>query len=476
MTTQSDAIKRLSNGAMVPLFFSMAVPIIISLLVAGLYNVVDGIYIAKGLGADAMAGVSMVLPLQMLMAASASLVGTGAASLIARKIGGQDHLAASAIALAALKVACILGGMFMLLGLCYLSQTLQLLGVSTTLKPFASTYMMPILLGAMIGITLQILGDIFRSEGKVKAMMMIIVMASVLNMILDPIFIFTFDMGVQGAAIATVVAQTIALVTGVVIYKRSAMIIKLQLSNRLPVKQYVYMLALGLPIFIAQLSMLTQIASINLSLQLLAPQVSDIWVGAYGMLGRLFTFIFLPLIGMLVAFQTICGFNFGANQLLRVKQSIGVALVVMSVYCTIMTLLLLLMPSYFMHIFTNNKIMLSSAVDIVYFSLWSFPFTGIVMIATGYYQAIGKVTHALFFSSLRVFFVFLPVLLLLHFMFSQIMTISLLFMAIPVTDIITVGFTLLYGRHEYCRLTVTSNTKSTMQDKTSLQQSLLNER
>jgi len=454
MSRQNDEITRLSNGPMLALFLSMAVPIIISLLVAGLYNVVDGIYIAKGLGADAMAGVSMVLPLQMLMAAGASLIGTGAASLIVRKIGAKDHLSASAIALGAFTMAIMLGAVFMLLGLCYLDQTLDLLGLSVTLKPYACDYLLPILCAAMIAITLQVLGDIFRSEGKVKAMMMIILLASFLNLLLDPLFIFVLDMGVQGAAIATVVSQTIAMVIGVVIYKRATMIIKLQRTNRLPLVQYVYMLALGLPIFIAQLSMLTQVASINLSLQLLAPQVSDLWVGAYGILGRLFTFVFLPLIGMLVAFQTICGFNYGANQLRRVKQSIGVALVVMSAYCTFMTLLLLLMPSYFIRIFTNNQYLINSAVDIVYFTLWSFPFTGIVMIVTGYYQAIGKVSHALFFGSLRIFFVFLPMLLVLHYLFAEIMTIRLLFIAIPMTDMLSVALTLLYGRHEYRRIAV----------------------
>ena len=452
MTTETDEIKRLSSGSMVPLFFSMAVPIIISLLVAGLYNVVDGIYIAKGLGADAMAGVSMVLPLQMLMAASASLIGTGAASLMVRKIGAKDRVAASAIALAAFKMATMLGIAFMLLGLCYLDETLALLGVSKTLNPFASDYAIPILLGAMIGIVLQILGDIFRSEGKVKAMMMIILLASLLNMIFDPVFIFALEMGVRGAAVATVVAQTIALLMGVVIYHRSPMMITLQLSNRLPLKQYFYMLALGLPIFIAQLSMLSQIASINLSLQIFSPHISELWVAAYGIICRVSTFVFLPLIGMLVAFQTICGFNFGANQPRRVKQSVRVALVVMSGYATMMALLLLLLPRHVMSLFTDNSSVLSCAVDIVYFTLWSFPFTAIMMIAPGYYQAIGKVRHALFFSGLRVFFVFLPVLLVLHFSLGQKMAIPLLFMAIPVTDMLAVAFTLLYGMREYRRV------------------------
>lgn len=457
MTTETNETKRLINAPMLSLFVSMALPIIISLLVAGLYNIVDGIYIARGLGADAMAGVSMVLPLQMLMAASASLIGTGAAALMARKIGANDRLGASAIALAAFKMAATLSIAFMLIGLCYLSETLDLLGLSATLQPFAIDYAQPILLGAMMGIMLQILNDIFRSEGKVKAMMLIILMASLLNMLLDPIFIFVLDMGVQGAAVATVVAQTLALLTAVIIYRRAPMIIQLQLSNRLAAKQYVYMLALGLPIFIAQLSMLTQIASINLSLQLLSPQASDLWVGAYGILGRLFTFIFLPLIGMLVAFQTICGFNIGANQLERVKQSIRVTLVVMSVYCTLIALLLLLIPQYFIGIFTSEQAVLNSAIDIIYLSLWSFPFTGMMMVATGYYQAMGNVGHALFFSSVRIFFVFLPVMLLLHLMLGQHMSIALLFIAIPVTDMLAVGFTLLYGIREYRRIVIDKN-------------------
>jgi len=450
MNHVTTGTKDLAQAPMYALFMRTAFPIIVALMVAGLYNVIDAIYIARGLGSEAMGAVSMIFPLQMFIAASASLVSTGAASLMVRFVGANEFDSASCVASAGLAICLILTVVFTVTGVLAMPFILSLLNVSEPLMVHAKSYAQPILIGAFAGMLLPLLADTFRSEGKMNAMMAMILLASLLNIILDPIFIFTLKMGVQGAAIATVLSQVIALSVGIWIFLSKGSLIRFRFDKNFGVHYWPVLLALGLPIFIAQLSMAVQAGSINYLLQNLSVDQGDLWVSAYGILGRLFTFVFLPLIAMLIAFQTICGFNTGAKLFSRVQESIWVALKVMSVYALIWTGLLLLFPDAFLSLFTQDDQVLELGKQIIHITIWTFPTAGVIMVATGYYQAVGRATRALLFSGMRVFIVFIPLLIFLPKSLGEMG----IFLTLPISDLVAVLLTIFLCSRDYRQLAI----------------------
>lgn len=443
----TEQTQLMAKEPMISLFLKTVVPIAISLLVAGLYNLIDGIYIARGIGTLAMAGVSMAAPLQMLIAAAASLISTGAASLLARHVGANNPKEAQKVASSSLGLAIVLSLVFTGLGVWYTPELLVVLGVSHDIFAPALDYAQPILIGASVAVILPLLADVFRSEGKVQPMMAMILLASVLNIILDPIFIFALGLGVKGAAIATVLAQFLAILFGLNYYLHNQTIIRFGSPLQLNVKLWWLVPGLGLPIFIAQLGMAAQAGIVNYLFQTL-PIDSDLWVGAYGILGRFFGFIFLPLIAMLIGFQTICGFNHGAGNSHRVKQSILVTLKVMTIYCSVLAALIIAFPTQIHSLFTSDLVVLEQIAEIVRITFWTFPFAAISMVATGYYQAIGKAAPSIGYSGLRVFLILIPLALLITPKFGT----TGLLVSMPIADIVTGLVILLFTRKDFINL------------------------
>ncbi len=444
---QTHQTQQLAEAPMLKLFLQTAVPIAISLLVAGLYNLIDGIYIARGVGTMAMAGVSMAAPLQMFIAAAAALVSTGAASLMARHIGAKNPEEAGKVATSALALAIALSVGFAVFGFTATPWMLSLIGVSDQIFEPALAYAQPILIGSVTAIILPLMADTFRSEGKIQPMMAMILAASLLNIILDPIFIFTLGLGVQGAAIATVLAQFLAILIGLHYYLSKGTLIRFGSTLQLNLRAWLIIPGLGLPIFIAQFGMAAQVGVINFLFQTL-PENSDLWVGAYGILGRLFMFIFLPLIAMMIAFQTICGFNHGAGNSERVKQSVTAAAKVMTGYCVVLAVFVLAFPTQIHSIFTSEQELLALVERFVRATFWTFPAAGLSMIAMGYYQAIGKAIPSIVYSGLRVFVIFIPLALLITPLFGEVG----LLVSMPIADLLALFLILLLTRKDFIRL------------------------
>ena len=438
----------LRHQSMLPLFMSASVPIAISMLMAGLYNVVDAIFIARWLGTNAMGGVSMVMPLQVVIAALASMISTGAASLLARHVGAHDLKAAARIATASFYVCGVFIAVMTIGGVLLTPWILTSLGVTEILMPYAEDYVYPILLGSFAPMLLPLMADIFRSEGKMKIMMVMILMASFLNIILDPIFIFVLGLGVKGAAIATILAQCCSLFYAYRIYHKGNTLIRLSRVNRWGMGDWGGILALGIPIFIAQLGMAVQTALMNYLIQSMPQVDGNEWVGIIGIHGRVFTFMFLPLIAMLVAFQTICGFNYGAKMMPRVKSSIICALGVMSVYGLLVGAFMLLFAEPVYGLFTQDERLLELAREIVNITVWTFPLIGFMMLSTGFYQAVGKAKAAIFYSGFRVFLILIPVMLYLANQWG----IFGVLVAFPIADVLSVVVIIAFCTRSYLSL------------------------
>ncbi|MEZ8824019.1 MATE family efflux transporter [Vibrio amylolyticus] len=442
--TQAESTQELAHTPIVPLFIQTAVPICIGLMMAGLYNVVDGIFIARWVGSEAIGAVSAVFPLQMLIAAIGAMISSGTASILTRSLGEGKIQVAGIIAGSAIELASIVSLVFFLVSYWYLPSILAFLSVPALFYDSAYAYAAPITMAAFVSIFLPVITDIFRAEGKVQIMMTLILTSSVLNIILDFVFIVVFDYGVKGAAAATVLAQLTAVGIGGWMYLQGKTLIRIQ--YRFSIQHWRSIALLGVPILMAQLSMGIQTGLINYQFHQLA---NEGWISAYGIIGRLSGFVILPLIAMLIAFQTICGYNLGANALERVSKSIKVALMFMTLYASIMMAIIVTIPETLMGVFTTDSDIIGYGRMIVYASIWGLPFAGFTMIATGYFQAKGQAVSATFYSSLRVVIVMSPLLLIM----PQYWGLHGIFIAIVVGDVAAAAITFALCSKAYRKLT-----------------------
>ncbi|WP_070971316.1 MATE family efflux transporter [Vibrio sonorensis] len=427
------------------LFLQTAIPISIGLLVVGFYNLVDGIFIARYVGEDAVGSVSLVFPIQIAISAIGAMISAGTASIITRHIGCSEMHKAGTVAGHALQIAAIGSVLCVFVGWYYIEPILELLSVDAEFYKNARLYLQPIVLTAGVSLFLPVAADFFRAEGKANAMMSLLLTSSILNIVFDYLLIAQFDMGVVGAAYATIIAQFVAILFAVVLYKRNKLDIRI--TWELSLAKWGPIFALGFPILIAQGSMGLHSALVNYKFSIYG--TAD-WIIAYGMIGRVAGFTFLPLIAMLIAFQTICGFNLGALKLDRVKQSIKVATKYMTAYACVITLLLLLFPRIAMSLFTQDPTFIMTGESLIYSTIWGLPLAGISMIATGFYQAKGHAMQAAFYSGLRVLIILPPLLWLLPSMLG----LSGIFIAIVAADLLNSLITLLLCLTPYNRLNV----------------------
>jgi putative MATE family efflux protein len=411
MTAQTD---RLGTAPIGKLFATMSLPIIMGMLVNGLYNIVDAIFVTRGVGSLAIGGVSIVFPVQMLVFAFAAILGSGAASVVSRKLGAKKNDEARHTAQTALMFSIIFAVVLTVIVLLAMEPILRLLGVTDALWDYSVDYLLPILYATPIAIVASVFNDLLRAEGKMKFMMMVMTLGSLLNIALDPIFIFVLDMGVRGAAIATVISQTCGLLLAVSFYLRGKTAIHLTLRDwAIDWKVLAPVIALGLPFFISHAGASFMIAMTNNALAQVGGSAADIYISAYGLVGRVFMFVILPLIGIMIAFQTIAGYNYGAQNFERVRSIVKLGLGTVTVLCGSVSLIMVFAPAVFLILFTSDAVLLEKATEIAQTVFLAFSVAGITFIITGYFQATGHARMALLASTARVYIFLIPLLIIL---------------------------------------------------------------
>lgn len=411
MTQQTE---RLGTAPIGKLFLTLSLPMIFGMLINGLYNIVDAIFVTRGVGSLAIGGVSIVFPVQMLVFAFAAVLGSGAASIVSRKLGARDHESARHAAQTTLTFSIVFSVVISVIVLLAMEPILRLLGVTEALWDYSVDYLLPILIGSPIAIMGSVFGDLLRAEGKMKYMMLLMLTGSILNIILDPIFIFVLDMGVRGAAVATVISQTVGLLLAISFYLRGKTAIHLTAREwRIDWRALIPVIALGLPFFISHAGASFMIAVTNNTLSQVGGDAADIYISAYGLVGRVLMFAILPLIGMMIAFQTITGYNYGAQQFDRVRQMIRLGLVSAIAVCGLVSLVMTTMPQVLLGIFTSDPLLLERAMQIGRTVFMCFTLVGSTFIITGYFQATGHARMAMITSSARVYLFLIPAMLTL---------------------------------------------------------------
>ncbi len=416
------------------LLLKQSVPSIIGLFVLSTYNLVDTIFVGRGVGTLGIAGLAIAGPIQMIIMSLAQTVGIGTASMISRSLGAKDRERAEQTlgnffsVVAALSILITIGGNI------WLEPLLRLFGATDQILPYATEYMRPIFYGTLWAIMTPAFNNLIRAEGAARFAMMVMILSAVTNIILDPIFIYVLHMGIAGAAIATVIAQFVSAAVVLFYFWSGRSSVRIHSKNFAPRWEIIReMFSIGVSVFARHASGSLMAVILNHSL---GRYGGDIAIASFGVINRLLMFVFMPILGVIQGLQPILGYNYGAKQYHRAKESILTA-IKWATGCSIAAFLfLMLFTKTLVAIFTSDAELIAQSIAATRIIILFLPLVGFQVIAGGMYQSIGKAKHAFFLSILRQFFL-IPLVLILP-LFSGL---SGLWNAFPVSDVFAIAIT-----------------------------------
>ncbi|MGB3366023.1 MAG: MATE family efflux transporter [Acidaminobacteraceae bacterium] len=407
----SDRNKMLGEEKISSLLWKLSLPATIGMLVNALYNVVDTIFIGYGVGPLAIGGLTIAFPIQMLIMALAQMIGIGAASAISRSLGAGDKEKADYYAGNSYSLIIILSIIFVGIGVTFLDPLLRLFGASDTLLPYAREYMSVIFYGSIFFSFSVSSNNLIRAEGNAKVAMLTMLIGTIINIILDPIFIFGFDMGIRGAALATILSQFITFIYVIRYMYSGKSMLNLRLHHLTPKYEYIReIITVGAPAFVRQVGGSFLAIILNNSLVFFG---GDLAIAAYGVINRVILFIFMPMFGVVQGLQPIAGFNYGAKKFTRVNEVIRLSIKILVIYATIGSVIAFLFPETIFRIFTNDAEVISIGASALKIIVLGLPFVGIQIVSSSIYQSLGKAKPAMFLSLLRQIIIFIPLVLIL---------------------------------------------------------------
>lgn len=412
------------------LLMQYAIPAIIAMTASSLYNMVDSIFIGQGVGAMAISGLAITFPFMNLSAAFGAAIGLGASTLMSVKLGQKDYRTAENILGNTITLNIIIGVTFGVVCLMFLDHILRFFGASDQTIVYARDYMEIILLGNAITHLYFGMNSALRSASKPRHAMYATMFTVVLNTILDPLFIWTFGLGIRGAAYATVLSQLVALIWQFWIFSNPKELIRL--------KRGIYSLRgdlvkniIGIGISPFSMNVCACMVVIFINNQLVRFG-GDMSVGAYGIANRI-VFIFLMFVmGINQGMQPIAGYNYGAQKLDRMMQVVKLSIIAATVIMILGWFLAMLAPRQCVSLFTTDQHLIDTTVHGMRIMMVMLPIVGYQMVITNFFQCIGKVKISIFLSLSRQLLFLLPALALLPIWFG----LDGVWLAQPVSDLI----------------------------------------
>jgi putative MATE family efflux protein len=428
----------LGRAAIGKLLIKMSIPATFAMIVNGLYNLVDTIFIGRGVGTEAIGGLALAFPAQMIIMGFGISIGLGAASVVSRNLGAENDARARRAAGNAFALALVSGTLILTLGRVFLEPLLNLLGAADPLRVHARDYLSIILLGSPFIALAMTSNNLLRAEGKAKVSMVVMLIGAVTNIILDPIFIFVFKMGVAGAAWATIAGQFLAFLYASRFFVMRKTLVQVKAKHWIPEGSVLREIAvLGFPTFVRQGGQ--SVVSVILN-NLLGKYGGDIYISAYGVVNRLLMFLFMPLFGTVQGFQPIAGFNYGAKLYSRVRRTLKLTIIYATAYTTIGFLLLFLMPRTFAGIFSADPELIDTVAHVMRYVIAVFPLIGIQIIGGSYFLVIGKSLPSLVLNLSRQFLILIPLLLILPGFFG----LNGLLVSFPIADFLATIVTVVW--------------------------------
>ena len=393
------------------LLIQYAIPAIIAMTASSIYNITDSIFIGHGVGPLALSGLAITFPLMNLGAAFGSLVGVGASTLLSVRLGQKDYETANQILGNVFVLNLIIGLLFSIVILVFLTPILYFFGASKESLPYAHDFMVIILCGNVITHMYLGLNAMLRSAGSPRKAMMATIYTVLINMVLNPMFIFGFGWGIRGSALATVIAQMVVLIWQINIFSDKNYFIHLKRGiYRLQRKIVTETLSIGLAPFLMNVASCVIVILIN---QNLIRYGGDLAVGAYGIVNRVAFLFIMIVMGLNQGMQPIAGYNYGALHIHRVKEVLKKTIFWASIIMVTGFIVVELFPRSVASIFTTDHQLIDIASTGLRIVFILYPIVGFQMVISTFFQSIGMVKKAIFLSLTRQVLFLIPCLLIL---------------------------------------------------------------
>ena len=437
MAGQTSIPTELGTEKIGKLLKQYALPAIIAQTAASLYNMVDSIFIGQGVGPLAISGLAVTFPLMNLSTAFGTLVGAGAATMLSVLLGQKNYQAAGKVLGNVVSLNIIIGLLFMAVALIFIDPILYFFGASENTLPYAKEYIRIILFGNVITHLYFGLNAAMRSSGSPKKAMGLTIFTVIFNTILDPIFIFVFDMGIAGAAWATVIAQTIAMIVVLRHFNDRSRAFHFEKGIiRLDRRVARDSLAIGMGPFLMNAAACLVTLFIN---QQLRKYSGDLGIGAYGICNRLIFMFIMICMGLNQGMQPIAGYNYGARQYSRVKEVFWKTARLAMCMTTLCFIVGIFIPEIACGIFTHDTELLKLSSHAFRIMVIVFPIVGFQMIATNFFQSLGMVKKSVILSLSRQILFLLPLLYALPLWFEA----DGVWMSFPISDLVATALTAL---------------------------------
>jgi len=387
----------------------LAIPAIIGMLVNSVYNIVDAMFVGW-LGKEQLGATGIAFPIFMLIGAFGISIGVGGGSYISRLLGAKDQPQAEKTASSALFIASLVGVLVTAAGEIWLIPILKLFGATPGILPYATQYARIIFWGSIITMLNMVFNNMLRAEGSVTISMIGMSLGALLNIALDPLFIFGFDMGIEGAAWATIISKSASLLflAGYTFLGKGVLKPKpweVSFSGKI----YGEIVKIGTPNLMRTLLVSVAVGMLNNA----AGAFSDAAVAAVAVIGRVFSFGFMGIFGLNQAFQPLAGFNYGARQYDRLRQSITVTIKVGTAFCLFFTAVMLLFAPAVAGVFSTDPQVTRITARGLRYAAILFPFAGFMVTFNVLFQALGKALPAAYLSMARQGIYYIPIILTL---------------------------------------------------------------
>ena len=410
MSKRHDKMELLSSAPVPKALLALGIPIMIGMLINALYNLVDA-YFVGGLGESQMGAISVVFPLGQVVVGLGLMFGNGAASYLSRLLGSGKNEAANKVASTALYGSVLIGAALIVGASIFLEPILTMLGATETIMSYAVTYARIYVLSSIFNVFNVTMNNIVSSEGAAKTTMCALLLGAVLNIGLDPVFIYALDMGVAGAAIATAISQFVSTLVYLTYVFRKKSAFTFSIREFAPTKQMMAeILKIGVPTLTFQVLTSVSIALINRA----ASNYGDAVIAGMGAVTRVTSMGTLVVFGFLKGFQPIAGFSYGAKKFDRLKEAIRRSTIWSTIFCVITGLFMAIFSTQIISAFTDgNAEMISVGASSLRANGISFILFRFYTVYSSLLLALGKGAAGFFLGACRQGICFVPVILLL---------------------------------------------------------------
>ncbi|MEA5025179.1 Multidrug export protein MepA [bioreactor metagenome] len=394
------------------LLWKFSLPAIIGMLVNALYNIVDRIFVGQGVGYIGIAATTVAFPIMIINMATSMLIAIGATALISIRLGEQKKEEAEKIAGNATGLLILLPLLLTIVYLIFTDPILKLFGASAEVLPYARDFTHIIMLGSVSGSIAFGMNNFIRAEGNPRYAMLTQIIGAVLNVILNYTFIFKLGLGIKGSALASICSQTVSALFVLGYYFTNRSTIKIHLRNLKPQPSIVFsILVIGFAPFAMQIANSIQQTILNKTLMVYG---GDIALSAVGIIMSISTIIFMPIVGISQGAQPLIGFNYGAKQYDRIKETLKKSVLFSTILAAVGYVVIRIWPYQIIGLFSKDDVALTQLTVhamLVFFAL--LPLIGIQILCSSYFQAVGKPLQSTLLNLSRQVLLFIPLLLIL---------------------------------------------------------------